>query len=515
MPTRSATQAAAVVLYSFFVLPFSFLALVAAQAPTFRTGTTLIEFTIVALDSEGNPITDLTKDDLVLTDGGRMREIAFFRFDGDAPAVSSAPPPALLAGFVTNRPAAERNVTAIALDLININTMDENEKHNQGTVRNQLLAYLKQLPPNSLVGLFRFSERQPITALQTFTDRVDLVRRQVQDFQMAVRRELEVPTARTSGVGSAADTAAFAAAEARALGHINGQLREMRITKTLASLEALGNHMAGIPGRKTLVWISDGIPIQDPDTKDTFGRGIRDSAQRLANQGISLYPVMAAGLAPDRRPDNSEVATFSVFADVTGGRLVKDNNDLTLGVTLAATDQRATYTIGFYASDEQTDAWQRLKVDVKRRNASIRHRQGYLAVRRSQPQSWAAKNWNEVAYQPLDSTAIRLNARSDREGTEVTISLQVVSDDLYFHEKDGVVLADLEVGLVEKTADGPTNVRARPIEVTLKGATKEGPGALVPMKATWAVNPATTAFRVIVRDRFTGRYGTLDLPESR
>jgi len=70
--------------------------------PTFRAGTTLVEFTVVAQDSKGNAITDLTKDDLVLTDKGQARDIAFFRFDGglapvpDAPAI---PPPA---GFTTN-----------------------------------------------------------------------------------------------------------------------------------------------------------------------------------------------------------------------------------------------------------------------------------------------------------------------------------------------------------------------------------------------------------------------------
>src|SRR5687767_8295136 len=89
-------------LYSFVVFPSSLF----AQAPTFRTGTTLVEFTIVALDGDGNPITDLTKDEVVLTDSGRTRDIAFFRFDGDAPAVSSAPRPVLAPGFVTNRPAA-------------------------------------------------------------------------------------------------------------------------------------------------------------------------------------------------------------------------------------------------------------------------------------------------------------------------------------------------------------------------------------------------------------------------
>ena len=56
--------------------------------PTFRAGTTLIEFTLVARDSQGNPIADLTKDDIVVTENGQPREVEFFRFDGAPPQPS-------------------------------------------------------------------------------------------------------------------------------------------------------------------------------------------------------------------------------------------------------------------------------------------------------------------------------------------------------------------------------------------------------------------------------------------
>ena len=42
------------------------------------------------------------------------------------------------------------------------------------------------------------------------------------------------------------------AAEARALEYHNQGVQDDRIARTLAGLEAIGDHLAGIPGRKSL-----------------------------------------------------------------------------------------------------------------------------------------------------------------------------------------------------------------------------------------------------------------------
>jgi VWFA-related protein len=484
--------------------------------PTFRVGTTLIEFTLVALDSRGNPVTDLTKEDLVLSEGTRTRDIAFFRFDGDMPAVST-PTQALPAGFVTNRPEPERNAVALVLDQLNVGAHGE---YGQTAIRGLLQHYLNSLPPNTYVGLFRFAETKPMDTLQTFTQRVDLVRAKVNTLDLALRLELSSPTSAPSGGASKADggaaLAAMAAAEARGIVGINAGIVELRFARTLEGLQALGSHLAGIPGRKSLIWITDAPPIQFPvrdvDRVSYAGR-IQQAAQQLANQGIAVYPV-SPGLRVPPAVDTSDRSTFGIFAGVTGGRSIVDTNDLTEGVKLAARDQRGTYAVGFYADDEPDDEWHPIRVAVKRSGVSLNHRQGYLAVRRAQAQSWPEKNWNDLVYQPLDSTGIRLNGRSDASGNEATLSLQIAAADLYFHERAGKMIADLEIGLIEKTQKGPTNVRVQPMEVSLEATAVGQRPALVPVKTTWPLNAGTSGVRAVVRDRFTGRYGTLDLPRT-
>lgn len=76
----------------------------------------LVQFTVVALDAKGKPITDLGEDELSITEDGRPRSIAAFRFEGGSePYVPPCSP-----GFFTNgsscRGGLPRSIVATAPD---------------------------------------------------------------------------------------------------------------------------------------------------------------------------------------------------------------------------------------------------------------------------------------------------------------------------------------------------------------------------------------------------------------
>jgi hypothetical protein len=108
-----------------------------------------------------------------------------------------------------------------------------------------------------------------------------------------------------------------------------------------------------------------------------------------------------------------------------------------------------------------------------------------------------------------------LNGRTEVTDNEATVLLQIETGDLYFYEKDGQVIADLEIGLVEKTSKGITRIGVRPMEISLRNPLKSVPTPMVPLNTTWTLKAGTTAVRALVRDRFTGRYGSLEMPLSR
>src|SRR5579872_4804435 len=84
--------------------------------PTPRSDNPVQNLSLVALDSHGQPVTDLTADDFVINDAGKDRKVAFVRHIERRLAAGAALGP----GEFSNR--GERNIphaTVILLDMMN------------------------------------------------------------------------------------------------------------------------------------------------------------------------------------------------------------------------------------------------------------------------------------------------------------------------------------------------------------------------------------------------------------
>src|SRR5271170_6770096 len=90
-----------------------------AQAPAAPSG--LIRLSAAALDSGGEPVTDLKPDDFQITDQNKPQKIAFFRVSSSAPAQGAPLGP----HEYTNRPdKVLSHSTVILFDLLNQNQSD-------------------------------------------------------------------------------------------------------------------------------------------------------------------------------------------------------------------------------------------------------------------------------------------------------------------------------------------------------------------------------------------------------
>jgi VWFA-related protein len=314
-------------------------------------------------------------------------------------------------------------------------------------------------------------------------------------------------------------------------------LAERRLKITLAAMEAIGDRVAGIFGRKSLIWIGGGVPMlsvsgvfRKGNTRHvirSFEDEIRRSAKRLASQGVAVYPVDSLAMSRNLIPPMADTdaggakavmanvvsnyhpeSTHDAMAGLTGGRVARLNNDLMTGARLAEADQRASYTIGFYAPDEPDGKWHDVAVKTTRAGVKLTYRQGYLAASIEQPAEWTDARWKEAIGNPIGSTAIRLDAKLVRVETgELAMLLQIDRDDLQFAGGTAAV----DVGVAEKAADGSYEFKVR------AGRFRRPENATgVLYTSRWTPAKATAAtVRVIVRDQRTARYGSLDLPVAR
>jgi VWFA-related protein len=498
-------------------LPFLGICLVFAgqEQPTFRAGTTLVEFTFVATDGKGNPVTDLAKEEILVTENGRPRELAFFRFEGRYTPVRSQPLPS---GEFTNRgeftPGAARNVTAIVLDAINVS------EEGQASVREDLMRYLDSLPSGTRAALYGMGSQ--LTVLDDFTEDVKSVRAHVAASKLEIPRTFAAPGiiaggfGVTPGSGSAEMAAAkdeAMAAEARALAYYNQGVQDDRIARTLAGLEAIGDHLAGIPGRKNLVWVSSGLPLitMTAGWPKSYDASIRRTAQRLASQGVAIYSVV--GLARYRAGARGGNAV-DIFASVTGGRVALVMNDPTLGIRLAGSDSRSAYSVGFYSDGEPDDRWHSLNLKSKRPGVKVLYRQGYLAERATpEAQEWTTGQWTATIHGALGSSALRIDARAIVEGETIRMQLQIPVEDLSLHQAGSRLSADREIAVAEKARSGETGTQK--LTVTIRAGEDKASSLkerLFRHQLSWKLKPGTDTIRIVVRDRHTGRYGTVDLP---
>lgn len=509
-----------------------------AEPPVFRATTRLVEFTVVAQDAKGRAVTDLGKEDFVVEEKGKPRPVAFFLFEGARERREGKPPaPGVSSNRVESAAGPARNVTALVLD--SLNTLPEQMMY----VRAEMVRYLKALAPESRVAIYHLGSE--LRVLHDFTDDHEALRARVAKLQVELPRQSlsdinaiiqEAQRMReVFGGNPVLEEMLASAAELEAM-H-NAVVREARAQRTLAALDALGAHLEGIRGRKNLVWIGGGISMLAINGRMGFGphggwksieKDVVASAQRLAQRGVALYAVDSRGLvapqaggaslqnrrtAGDLFERTALAAELSAdplpaahrLAEITGGRVIKDTNDPTAGMQQAVEDMRGAYTLAFYVEEEPDGKWHGLKVRTKREGVRLTYRQGFLAEDAARRAAWGGPEWRAAASDPLGSSAIALDARCAEEAGAVKLTVQIEPEHLEFRKVDGRNLAEVEVLVAEKTATGPSALH---LEAGRIGDTPEA----ARYQRTWRPGEGATAVRVVVRDKTTGRYGTLDVP---
>jgi hypothetical protein len=194
---------------------------------------------------------------------------------------------------------------------------------------------------------------------------------------------------------------------------------DLRLAYTLAAMKTITRQLAGYPGRKNLVWLSEAFPITiDPDLElrnsftgtRNYGPQIAEVATAMMDAQIAVYPVDARGLmtssyfsaASTGRDQfgrslsgsrlgsalNTETATINAahgsmqdLAERTGGKAFYNRNDLDGAIRRSFDDGSTYYTLAYYPSDKNWNGkFRKIRVKVNRPGIKLRYRLGYYAT---------------------------------------------------------------------------------------------------------------------------------------
>jgi VWFA-related protein len=186
---------------------------------------------------------------------------------------------------------------------------------------------------------------------------------------------------------------------------------EIRGAATFNALLALVDSLAAIPGRKSVIYFSEGLTV--PSSQEARFRAIIHTANR---SNVTVYTVDAMGLRVqsdqqatlrsvqeygamgvgdverrgkflDALEDNERVlkqdpaVSLGILADQTGGLLINNTNDLEDGVGRINQDRRNYYLLSYQSTNPALDGrFHRISVRLKNPALTVRARSGYVAV---------------------------------------------------------------------------------------------------------------------------------------
>jgi VWFA-related protein len=442
--------------------------------------TNLVQVDAVVTDKSGKPVTDLRADEVQIFEDGHQQKVTHFSFVAPESAV---PTPLVPAPVDRNAPLVPakmhpedvRRTIALVVDDLGLSFQSTNY------VRGALRKFVdQQMQPGDLVAIIRTSGG--IGALQQFT---------------ADKRQLYAAIERVKWfLNGRSSIGAFAPMEdtskqndsQQAFNEDFEQFREDAFSVgTLGAVGYVVKGMHELPGRKSILLISDGFRIHSRDDPDRNYRALL-ALRRLIDQAnratVVIYTMNASGLQTlslsaadstgemtseqvekqlsDRRMSAFETQEgLDYLARETGGLAIRNTNDLSGGIRRVIEDQKSYYLIGYRPDDSTFDpktgrrTFHKLTLKVSRAGKfNVRMRNGFYGIADDQKIAKAVTAREQIISaltSPFGAAGVRLRlttlfANDAKTGSYMRSLLHVNAEDLTFTDlPDGSHKADFDV----------------------------------------------------------------------
>lgn len=347
-------------------------------AATLKINVRTVLVDVVVLNRNNQPVPGLHKEDFQVLEDGKPQDVSFFEqnFAADAraaDAVSHSLPPNT---FTNVPPTAPNNaINLLLMDGLNTPLAD------QAYVHKQMVRYLATIPRDTRVGIFLLSEKLRI--IQGFTQDSTLLRASIARLAANPSTSALLPTAATTAamdtpvniileksVESGSLQLALMAASLQQFEdqQVFYQANE-RTVMTLDALQQIARYLAGVPGRKNLIWFVGAIPqcLAGMTSESELTSGgcpyevkYAKTMDMLADARVSVYPVDASALKTDSLYDADAPPASDMLG--TSGPSVTAPNSAT-PTSLSAYQQLNAAQTSSIQTDYQQRALAHLQMD--------------------------------------------------------------------------------------------------------------------------------------------------------
>jgi VWFA-related protein len=429
----------------------------------FRGGVTLVQFDAFVTDAQGNPVKGLKADDFEVFEGGNPRAVSTF-------AAIDIPidPPVGLPVADTAEPDVQTNERPEGRTYLI--ALDEVSPDRTLRARNFVRRFIADhMGPNDVAAV-ALTGRGLASSGQDFTSNRRLILTAVDKFsggfEESTPNVVQLPiTAGTTSVQGPAEDKAF-----------SSDPRQLA-----ASLRTQTEFLATLPGRKTLLFVAEGLAainfFEVLDYKGgALGQAAVDAHEAVAaatRGNVTIYPVDPRGLTTDLTPAGAleskileNRADLVALAEVTGGFAVTNTNNLDAAYARIVRENSTYYTIGFNSEYARRDGrFVRIDVRVKRPGLQVRARSGFVAPLESERRPKAVEG---VARFPAVKDALA-SATSTRglpirvfaapyklagDRSRIALAVEIEVSPLDFQKETDARTSSLEVSYVATDATG-------------------------------------------------------------
>jgi VWFA-related protein len=521
------------------------------EGPVVRISVEVIQVDAVVTTKDGRPVADLGASDFEILEDGRRQEITLCTYVPlEGPAATGSGPAATAPRAGALRQADVRRTMAFLVDDLSLGWW--------GTLsaRTALARFVdEQMQPGDVVAILQTGAGSG--AFQQFTADKRLLHAAIDGlhFNLAGRGSISplsiagsegnaaAPAARGGGAG--AGDAAVAALRRRMDAFAADSNRQRQFHLALGTLGAVHQVLRGLqnmPGRKSLVFLSEGMSQRDRsgDRSDFYERlqRVTDLANRAS---VVIYAVDPGGLttfgagadasAPTTTLANRQSleelrGSLSTLAEDTGGLLVTDSNDVSDSLGRVLRDQQGYYLIGYspesstFKPDRAGPKYHKIQLKVKRPNLRVRSRKGFYGVAMSGARAPVAEGHQQLAnavYSPFTAPDISVRLTSlfggDPKGSSYVRSLLHMNiQGITFQEQaNGSRKAELEIAAMTFGVDGfavDRTARSDTISISSELFEQARRGGLVYSLDVPIKKPGAYQIRTVVRDVASGGLGS-------